>query len=70
MGQVLSGLEIKVYTGADPEAQEKYKHRQRNRCDARVDDLCRTLAGGWGQLRENVPVAWRNLQECYAAEEG
>lgn len=70
MGQVL-GLEVKVYTGSDQAAtREKYQNVQRHRCDARMEDLCRSLAAGWSEMRENVPQAWRNMRECYAAEEG
>jgi hypothetical protein len=70
MGQSLSGLEFKVYTGSDRVAEDKFRDVQRHRCDKRAEDFCRVLAGGWAQLRDNAPTAFRNLRECYASEEG
>jgi len=70
MGQALSGLEFKVYTGDKRVADKDFRNPQPHRCDARVEDLCRVLAGGWGQLRENAPTAWHNLMECYRSETG
>jgi hypothetical protein len=73
MGQALSGLQVEVYTASQrPQAADVAAPRapQRHRCDGRVEDLCRALAAGWGELRANTPAAWANLLECYKAEPG
>jgi hypothetical protein len=44
--------------------------RRGHRCDDRVEDLCRALAGGLGQVTDTVPPAWRLLRACLAAEPG
>lgn len=72
MGSAASSLQLKVYYGSErpPDEQRRRAGQQRHRCDARVDDFCRVLAGPWSRLRADAPVAWRNMRECMDSEAG
>jgi hypothetical protein len=70
MGQAFSGLQLEVYTGSTSARHSQPRNVERHRCDGRIEDMCRALAAGWGEMRETAPTAWNNLLECYTAEEG
>lgn len=81
MGGKVGKLEFQVYTGDDPDYQQRRKQQlqarqvlkdpQQPRCDDRAEDLYRVLwAGGFQQLADNLPQAWRVYWQCIKSAEG
>jgi hypothetical protein len=68
MGNAFSGFEFKVYSGSH--VINERRQPEPHRCDARLEDFGRVLAGPWARVTEDAPVAWANLKACYASEVG
>ncbi|WIA11889.1 hypothetical protein OEZ85_011974 [Tetradesmus obliquus] len=67
------GLEVKFYTGADPEYQAGLKDLTKKplRCDDRIEDFCRVvLHSNHLESLDNLKTAWGTLWACLRSEEG